>query len=214
MEEKRGTTEDRASAGDPSDQSAERSSASENNAADPRRNRLKLFNKVMEKSLQRLIADASFHRFAKTFHPFYKQNPQLTESIHKQFISQLQTAIQDDIAQIMEEGNLHCKLEELDLLEAAAKESTDPAWRPSGAPERDLCSFVVPYYQQQRQYLRRELKKLRKENAALAQRVLAGRDRISQSEQRIAADVAEWRASSSILEAIGSLSPSQNFDHL
>ncbi|XP_048848943.1 polyamine-modulated factor 1 isoform X2 [Brienomyrus brachyistius] len=136
-----------------------------------------------------------------------------TQAVHLR-ASDCHPGWEDDIAQIMEEGNLQCKLADLDRLEAAAKESTDPAWRPSGVPERDLCSFVMPYYQQQRQYLRRELKKLQKENAALSQRVLAGRERISQSEQRIAAGVAEWRASSSMLEAFGSLSPLQNFNHL
>ncbi|XP_018621412.1 polyamine-modulated factor 1 [Scleropages formosus] len=187
---------------------------SKSDTADPRRNRLKLFNKVMEKSLERLIADVSFHRFAKTFHPFYKQKPQLTESIHKQFVSELQAAIQDDIAQIMEEGNLQYKLEELDRLEAAATESMDPAWRPSGVPEKDLCSFVMPYYMQQRQYLHRELKKLQKENATLAQKAQVGRERIALTEQRIASSVEEWRATAGTLEALESLSPSQNFDNL
>ncbi|KAJ8335284.1 hypothetical protein SKAU_G00409230 [Synaphobranchus kaupii] len=194
-----------------SGQSSDQSNSSENKA-DPRANRLKLFNKVMEKSLQRVIADASFHRFAKTFHPFYKQKPQLTEGIHKQFVSELQTSIQDDITQIMEEGNLQCKLEELDRLTEESRDGTDPAWRPSGVPEQDLCSFVMPYYLQQREYLRRELRKLQKENAALAQRVRAGRDRIAQTEQRIASGVEEWRASTATLDSLASLSPMQNFD--
>ncbi|KAL4624816.1 polyamine-modulated factor 1-like [Arapaima gigas] len=195
----------------------DRTSASENrcDAADPRKNRLKLFNKVMEKSLQRLIADVSFHRFAKTFHPFYKQKPQLTESIHKQFVTELQTAIQEDINQIMEEGNLQYKLVELDRLEAAtAKDNTDPAWRPSGVPEQDLCSFLMPYYMQQREYLHRELKKIKKENAVLAQRVQAGRERIALTEQRITSAIEEWRATTSTMETLESLSQSQNFDDL
>ncbi|XP_036410953.1 polyamine-modulated factor 1 [Megalops cyprinoides] len=208
--------EGQTSRADVSGQSTDQSNSSENkgDASDPRINRLKLFNKVMEKSLQRLVADASFHRFAKTFHPFYKQKPQLMESIHKQFVTELQTSIQDDIAQIMEEGNLQCKLEELDRLEEAAKDSTEPAWRPSGLPEQDLCSFVMPYYLQQREYLRREVRKVQKENAALAQRVQAGRDNIAQTEQLIAKGVEEWRASASTLEALTSLSPMQNFDIL
>lgn len=36
----------------------------------------------------------SFHRFAQSFHPFYKKNPQVTENIHKQFIEDLQRTIQ------------------------------------------------------------------------------------------------------------------------
>ncbi|KAG5842715.1 polyamine-modulated factor 1 [Anguilla anguilla] len=206
--------EDQACKSDMSGQSTDRSDSTENKAdmSDPRANRLKLFNKVMEKSLQRVIADASFHRFAKTFHPFYKQKPQLTEGIHKQFVSELRTSIQDDITQIMEEGHLQFKLEELDRLDEECRDCTEPAWRPSGVPEQDLCSFVMPYYLQQREYLRRELKKLQKENAALAQRVRAGRDRIAETEQHITSGVEEWRASTATLDTLATLSPMQNFD--
>ncbi|CDQ90738.1 unnamed protein product [Oncorhynchus mykiss] len=162
--------------------------------AEPRRNRLLLFNKVMEKSLQKFISEASFHRFAQSFHPFYKKNPQVTENIHKQFIEDLQRTIQDDINKLIEEGELQCKLDELNKLEEAAKNSQDPAWRPSGVPEQDLCSFVTPYYLKQKAYLGRELKKILQENAVLAQRVQAGREGIAQTEQRIATAVDEWKA--------------------
>ncbi|KAJ8015590.1 hypothetical protein DPEC_G00027690 [Dallia pectoralis] len=158
-------------------------------------NRLLLFNKVIEKSLQKFISDARFQRFAQTFHPFYKKNPKETENIHKQFIEHLQRNIQDDIAKLIEEGELQCKLDELDKIEKAAKNSPDPAWRPSGVPEEDLCSFVMPYYLKQEAYLKRELKKIREENAALALRVQNGRDGISRTEERIATAVDEWKIS-------------------
>ncbi|XP_071772783.2 polyamine-modulated factor 1 [Centroberyx gerrardi] len=163
--------------------------------AEARRSRLTLFNKVMEKSLTKFIDDASFHRFANTFHPLYKKKPQVMESIHKQFIEDLQRTIQEDISRLIEEGQLQCKLDELDKMESDAKKNTDPAWRPSGVPEQDLCSFVMPYYQKQEAYLRLELKKIQAENAALAQRVQAGREGIAQTEQRIATAVDEWKAS-------------------
>lgn len=41
--------------------------------------------------------------------------------------------------------------------------------------------------------MRRELRKLQKENAALAQRVQSGRDTITHTEQRISAAVDEWK---------------------
>lgn len=41
--------------------------------------------------------------------------------------------------------------------------------------------------------MRRELRKIQKENAALAQRVQTGRDAIAHTEQRIAAAVDEWK---------------------
>ncbi|XP_060741244.1 polyamine-modulated factor 1 [Tachysurus vachellii] len=179
---------------------------------EPHRSRLKVFNKVMEKSLQRLIADASFSRFAHSFHPICKQNPQMSEVIHKQFISDLQKAIQEDINKVIEEGDLQVKLDELDRLEEQAKDMPGPAWRPSGVPEQDVCSVLIPYHQGQEEYVRRELRKLQKENAALAERVQSGRDTIAHTEQRIAAAVDEWKASVADLKSVvSSLCPSEDF---
>lgn len=41
--------------------------------------------------------------------------------------------------------------------------------------------------------MRRELKKIKAENAALAQRVQAGRENIAQTEQHISTTVNEWK---------------------
>ncbi|XP_067104223.1 polyamine-modulated factor 1 [Osmerus mordax] len=180
---------------------------------EPEMKRLLLFNKVVEKSLQKFIFDASFHRFARTFHPFYKKDRQLTENIHKQFIEDLQRTIQEDINKLIEEGELQCKLNELDKLEEKAKDSSEPAWRPSGVPEQDLCSFVMPYYLKQKAFLQQELKRIQKENAGLAQRVQAGREGLAQTEQRITAAVDEWKASISEFQAqASSFCPPDTFD--
>ncbi|XP_066504803.1 polyamine-modulated factor 1 [Hoplias malabaricus] len=182
---------------------------------EPRRRRLRIFNKVMEKSLQRLVTDTSFKRFSHYFQPLCKQNPQMAEVIHKQFISDLQKAIQEDINNVIEEGNLEVKLEELDKLEDLAKNTPEPAWRPSGTPEQDVCSVLIPYHQGQEEYLRMELRKLQKENAVLAERVQTGRETITNTEQRIAAAVEDWKASVADLESfVLSLCPSEPFEPL
>ncbi|XP_058863553.1 polyamine-modulated factor 1-like [Acipenser ruthenus] len=171
------------------------SSGPSGSGSEPKRTRLKLFNKVMEKSLQRLITDASFQRFAHTFHPFYKLQPRVTQSIHRTFISQLQTSIQDDISQIMEEGNLQAQLDELDRLQEEASDTAEPAWRPSGVPEQDFQSFLIPYYLQQQEFLRKAVKSLEQENGRLAQSVQAGRERLSEAEKQIRESLGEWQVS-------------------
>uniref|UniRef100_A0A3Q1G4S2 Si:dkey-6i22.5 n=1 Tax=Acanthochromis polyacanthus TaxID=80966 RepID=A0A3Q1G4S2_9TELE len=158
-----------------------------------RYSRLKLFNKVMQESLKKFVEHASFNRFASAFRPLYEKNPQRMESIHKQFLEELQKTIQEDISRLIEEGHLEFKLNELDKLESTAKNNPDPAWRPTGVPEQDLCSFLKPYYQKQEAYMRLELKKIQAENAALAQKVQAGRDSVAQTEQRISTAVDEWK---------------------
>ncbi|XP_031158970.1 polyamine-modulated factor 1 [Sander lucioperca] len=175
--------------------------------------RLKLFNKVMQKSLEKFIDHASFNRFASTFRPLYKKNPQRMESIHKQFIEEMRKTIQEDISRLIEEGRLEFKLNELDKLESAAKNNGDPAWRPSGVPEQDLCSSLVPYFQKQEAYMRLELKKIQAENATLAQKVQAGRESVAQTEHRISTAVDEWKASVTEFERLASsLCPADAFD--
>ncbi|GLD74367.1 polyamine-modulated factor 1-like protein [Lates japonicus] len=162
---------------------------------------------------QQPFVNLSFNRFASTFRPLYKKNPQRMESIHKQFIEELRKSIQEDISRLTEEGHLEFKLNELDKLERAAKNKPAPAWRPSGVPEQDLCSFLMPYYQKQEAYMRLELKKIQAENAALAQKVQAGRESIAQTENRISAAVDEWKASVTEFETLASsLCPADVFD--
>ncbi|CAG04777.1 unnamed protein product [Tetraodon nigroviridis] len=144
----------------------------------------------MQKSLEKFIDLA---RFTSMFRPLYKKNPQKIENIHKQFMEELKKAVQDAIGALVEEGQLEVKLGELDKLERAAKDSPSPAWRPSGIPEQDFCSFLMPYYQKQEAYMRVELKKIQAENAALAQKVQEGRESIAETERHICSAVDEWK---------------------
>lgn len=60
-------------------------------------------------------------------------------------------------------------------------------------PEEDLCSFVMPYYLKQEAYMRKKLKALQAENAALAQRVQSGREAIASTELCITTAVDKWK---------------------
>ncbi|MGH0174587.1 UNVERIFIED_CONTAM: hypothetical protein FKN15_068407 [Acipenser sinensis] len=182
-----------------SQQNLNLSSGPSGSGSEPKRTRLKLFNKnCRSQALQCLTGGSlcvSFQRFAHTFHPFYKLQPRVTQSIHRTFISQLQTSIQDDISQIMEEGNLHAQLDELDRLQEEASDTAEPAWRPSGVPEQDFQSFLIPYYLQQQEFLRKAVKSLEQENGRLAQSVQAGRERLSEAEKLIRESMGEWQVS-------------------
>ncbi|KAM9375708.1 polyamine-modulated factor 1 [Pholidichthys leucotaenia] len=204
------TSEDQAreSTGEPSSQRGQPTEEKE-----ARLGRLKLFNRVMQQALNMYIKDVSFNRFAGVFRPLYKKNPLRMERIHKQFIEELRKSVEEDINRLIEEGQLEVKLNELDKLESAAKNDPERAWRPSGVPEQDLCSFLFPYYQKQEAFMKRELKEIQAENAALAQKVQAGRERITQTELRITTAVNEWKASVTEFERLAScLCPADVFD--
>ncbi|XP_029020367.1 polyamine-modulated factor 1 [Betta splendens] len=178
-----------------------------------RYSRLKLFKKVTQKSLEKCIDHASFNTFASMFRPLYKKNPQKMEKIHKQFIDELRKAVQEDISRLIEEGQLELKLNELDKLEKAARNKSDPAWRPSGIPEQDFSSFLIPYYEKQDAYMKRQLKKIRAENAVLAQKVQAGRKKIAETENCIAMAFDELKATLAEFErSASSFCPADVFD--
>ncbi|XP_077388236.1 polyamine-modulated factor 1 [Festucalex cinctus] len=178
-------------------------------------NRLKLYNKVVDKSLEKFTDYASSDRFSSMFHQLYKMNHQMMENIHKQLVNELKSAIKNDISILNEEAKIESKLNELDKLENAAKKNPDPAWRPSGVPEQDFSSFIISFYQKQKAYFRQELKKVQAENAALALKVQAGRERFAQTEHLISTAAAEWEASATEIERLSSsLCPADVFDVL
>lgn len=65
--------------------------------------------------------------------------------------------------------------------------------RPSGIPEEDVRSAMVPYLLKHRSYLRKVLKEKEEENRKVAESVLAGRDRIAELQQLIQARKRAWQ---------------------
>ncbi|KAG8449900.1 hypothetical protein GDO86_016539 [Hymenochirus boettgeri] len=154
--------------------------------------RLLIFNTLVDKFLEGLVEAGSYQRFARCYKKFYRLQPEMTRSIYDQFVFQLQTSIKEEIQEIKDEGNLEMLLDSLDKMEETG-DRTDLAWRPSGVPEEDLRSHLVPYLLQQRSYLRKLLKEREEENAKLAQSVLLGRKRIEEMQQEIERRKQAWQ---------------------
>ncbi|XP_009633581.1 polyamine-modulated factor 1, partial [Egretta garzetta] len=125
---------------------------------------------------------------------FYKLQPEMTRSIYDQFISQLQASIKEEIQEVKDEGNLEMLFNSLDKIVEEAKNREEPAWRPSGIPEEDVRSALVPYLLKHRSYLRKILKEKEEENKKVAESVLAGRERIAELQQLIQARKHAWQA--------------------
>ncbi|NXM12756.1 PMF1 factor, partial [Ploceus nigricollis] len=124
---------------------------------------------------------------------FYKLQPQVTRSIYDQFISQLQASIKEEIQEVKNEGNLEQLFSSLDKIVEEAKDREEPAWRPSGMPEQDVRSAMVPYLQKHRAHLRRALRSKEEHNSSVAESVLMGRDRIAELQQLIQARQQAWQ---------------------
>uniref|UniRef100_A0A663DUL1 Polyamine modulated factor 1 n=1 Tax=Aquila chrysaetos chrysaetos TaxID=223781 RepID=A0A663DUL1_AQUCH len=101
---------------------------------------------------------------------------------------------QDEIQEVKNEGNLELLFNSLDKMVEEAKNQEEPAWRPSGIPEEDIRSAMVPYLLKHRSYLRKILKEKEEENRKVAESVLAGRNRIGELQQLIQARKHAWQA--------------------
>ncbi|NXG18343.1 PMF1 factor, partial [Grallaria varia] len=155
--------------------------------------RAQVFTTVVDAFLEELVAAGSYQKFGRCYRCFYKLQPQLTRSIYDQFISQLQSSIQEEIQELKSEGNLEGLFNSLDKIVEEAKDREGPAWRPSGIPEQDIHSALVPYLLKHRSYLRQVLRKKEEENRKVAESVLAGRDKIVELQQLIQAHKQAWQ---------------------
>ncbi|NWI55550.1 PMF1 factor, partial [Calyptomena viridis] len=135
----------------------------------------------------------SYQRFVSCYRCLYDLQPQLTRSIYDQFISQLQSSIKEEIQEVKNEGNLEGLFNSLDKIVEEAKDREEPAWRPSGVPEEDTRSALVPYLLKHRAHLHRALRDKEQENRAVAEAVLEGRDRIAELQQLIRARQQAWQ---------------------
>ncbi|KFZ69526.1 Polyamine-modulated factor 1, partial [Podiceps cristatus] len=100
---------------------------------------------------------------------------------------------QEEIQEVKDEGNLEALFNSLDKIVEETTNQEEPAWRPSGIPEEDVRSAMVPYLLKHRLYLRKILKEKEEENQKVAESVLAGRDRIAELQQLIQARKHAWQ---------------------
>ncbi|XP_065515947.1 polyamine-modulated factor 1 [Lathamus discolor] len=156
--------------------------------------RAELFSTVVDAFLGKLVAAGSYQRFASCYRGFSRLQPELTKSIHSQFVAQLQASIKAEIQEVMEEGNLRAILNSLDAIVEQGKSQEEPAWRPSGIPEDDARSALVPSLLKHRSCLLRALRTKQEENRKAAAAVLEGRGRIRELQEQIQAHSRGWQA--------------------
>ncbi|XP_062048462.1 polyamine-modulated factor 1 isoform X1 [Lepus europaeus] len=149
--------------------------------------RVKLLDTMVDTFLQKLVAAGSYKRFTDCYKRFYQLQPDMTQRIYDKFITQLQTSIREEISEIKEEGNLEAVLNSLDKIVEEGRDRKEPAWRPSGIPEKDLCSIMAPYFLQQRDTLRHHVQKQEAKNRQLADAILAGRKQVEELQLQIQA---------------------------
>ncbi|KFO96698.1 Polyamine-modulated factor 1, partial [Calypte anna] len=140
-----------------------------------------------------LVPVGSYPRFAHCYQGFSSLRPEVLRSLHRQFLTQLQSCIREEIQEVKTEGNLELLFNSLDKIVEEAKDQEEPAWRPSGIPEEDIQSSLIPYLLKHRAFLRKFLKEKEEENRNIAGMVLAGRERIAELRELIRARRNSWQ---------------------
>ncbi|XP_006923570.1 polyamine-modulated factor 1 [Pteropus alecto] len=156
--------------------------------------RVKLLDTTVDTFLQKLVAAGSFQRFTECYQRFYQLQPEMTRRLYDKFITQLQTSVREEVAEIKAEGNLEAVLSNLDAIVEEGKAREEPAWRPSGAPEKDMRSALAPYLLQQRDTLQRRVQRQEVENKQLADAVRAGRRQVEALQMQSRARWQAWQA--------------------
>ncbi|XP_008851896.1 polyamine-modulated factor 1 isoform X2 [Nannospalax galili] len=169
-------------------------SAPESVPLDATVSRVNLLDTLVDTFLQKLVSAESYQRFTDCYNHFHQLQPQMTQRVYDKFVTQLQTSIREEISEIKEEGNLEAVLNSLDKIIEEGKNHKEPAWRPSGIPEKDLCSAMAPYFLQQRDTLQHHVQKQEAKNQELASAVLAGRRQVEELQQQVLARQQVWQA--------------------
>nr|XP_058911428.1 polyamine-modulated factor 1 isoform X4 [Kogia breviceps] len=158
--------------------------------------RVKLFDTMVDTFIQKLVAAGSNNLLhwvgSSVSHP--PSGGQSVEQAFSRAASRLPWRRKEEISEIKAEGNLEAVLNALDAIVEESKDCKEPAWRPSGIPEKDLRSAVVPYFLQQRDALQRHVQKQEAENRQLADAVLAGRRQVEELQLQVQARQQAWKA--------------------
>ncbi|XP_078737074.1 polyamine-modulated factor 1 [Lampetra fluviatilis] len=145
---------------------------------------------AIEKLLERLPAALKLKRFVKAYPMVHAHKPELLKKIHENSKEHLRNAIKEEMDLIVREEGLEKLLGSLD--EMAKGAPVEPAWRPSGDPASDVRAHFHKYKRQEPEFVRRSLQRCQRDTAALAQRVLDGRQQIQALQAKITAKQAQW----------------------
>ncbi|XP_008568851.1 PREDICTED: polyamine-modulated factor 1 isoform X2 [Galeopterus variegatus] len=158
--------------------------------------RVKLLDTMVDTFLQKLVAAGSSPLLyqGKSAGPRPPSGGQPVKHVFSWTACGIPRGRPEEISEIKEEGNLEAVLNTLDKIVEEGKDRKEPAWRPSGIPEEDLCRAMAPYFLQQRDTLQHRVQKQEAENRQLADAVLAGRRQVEKLQLQVQAQQQAWQA--------------------
>ncbi|KAL9988107.1 hypothetical protein ACROYT_G002512 [Oculina patagonica] len=163
--------------------------------------RMLFFRKVMKKCLDKIMAAGSQEKFASCFTAIKERNPAEFKSITEQLMQHLQNNIEKEIDLMIKQEDLVYFFNELDRIVATSdKEDSQPAWRPSGDPDKDIIDHVMQVKLAYKDQLTHILQQVEKDNERLKGEVLPKREKLVESERRLSEKTTDLREAAEYCE--------------
>ncbi|XP_073242092.1 polyamine-modulated factor 1-like [Porites lutea] len=148
--------------------------------------RMESFRKVMRKCLDKIMATGSQEKFSSCFTSIREKNPVEFRSITEQLMQHLQNNIEKEIELMIKQEDLVYFFNELDrIIEATGKGDKQPAWRPSGNPDKDICDHIMQVKLAYKEQLTHILHELESNNEKLNGEVLPKREKLIETEKQL-----------------------------
>jgi len=148
--------------------------------------RMESFRKVMKKCLDKIMASGSQEKFSSCFTATRERNPVEFRSIIEQLMQHLQNNIEKEIDLMIKQEDLVYFFNELDrIVEATDTENSQPAWRPSGNPGKDICDHIMQVKLAYKDQLTHILQQLESDNDKLKGEVLPKREKLLETERQL-----------------------------
>jgi len=164
--------------------------------------RMVFFRKVMRKCLDKIMVAGSQEKFASCFTKIKERNPDEFKSITEQLMQHLQNNIEKEIDLMIKQEDLVYFFNELDRIVAASdKEDPQPAWRPSGDPDKDIIDHVMDVKLAYKDQLTNILQQVESYNDRLKGEVLPKREELVETERRLSEKTNALREAAEYCEA-------------
>ncbi|KAL6255370.1 hypothetical protein P5V15_013708 [Pogonomyrmex californicus] len=148
-------------------------------------NNARLFRIAVSNNLRNIAESVSEDKFLEIL-TILKSNPSIAQKLHKAMIKELYNSMNDDLEDILKEGNLQETFRKITKLSEENIMSTNKdAWRPPGDVILHLRSLDAHKIKEATEELEKQVNKMERENVTLMKTIAENRSRIQATNDNV-----------------------------
>ncbi|KAL0117415.1 hypothetical protein PUN28_010326 [Cardiocondyla obscurior] len=141
-------------------------------------NNARLFRIAVSNVLRSVAGSVSENEFLEIF-TILKSKPKIVQKLHKAMVKELYDSMNDDVEEIIKEGDLQENLTKLaKLSEESTKFDNKQAWRPPGDVKAHMRSLDAHKIKEVTEKLEKQVNEIERENKDLMKTIVESRSRI------------------------------------